>query len=328
VCANGLRCFARTVIARLLPRKATVAVSSTQRTPENQPTAKPVSGQPAPQDKPIVTGSGGSRWPVLARISDVQRVDEKPLASDAMGSPATYRVDAPHSYAPQVAQSVPATAARHAPAPVDSARLQSTISAALRAAEMRASASSAEPSTADPAQAQARSLQGVPIPLRAAVETWQIVQPHGKLIRLAATLALMIAGGMSMALFMRQRTEPSDEGASAITASHEPTTTAPELQQAELHPTLEPVVAPDTDTTSLEPTATGPLAPASQPVMAIESTQPNEPEPSPAAVLPYPVTSFAEAPLPPLRGDALPQVRTGDPEVARLRGDVLPTQIR
>jgi hypothetical protein len=138
----------------------------------------------------------------------------------------------------------------------------------------------------------------------------------------------MIAGGMSMALFMRQRPESSDEGASAITASHDPTTTAPESQQAELHPTLEPVVAPDTDTTSLEPTATGPLAPASQPVMAIESTQPNEPEPSPAAVLPYPITSFAETPLPPLRGDALPQVRTGDPEVARLRGDVLPTQIR
>jgi len=56
-------------------------------------------------------------------------------------------------------------------------------------------------------------------------------------------------------------------------------------------------------------------------VMAIDSnTMPDAPI--------YPTTPYAAAALPPRTDDSLPQVRTTEPEVAHLRGDLLKTQIR
>jgi len=254
---------------------------------------------------------------VLARIAELNRSDEQQAASAPASSAANYRVDAPHSYATSPSHAAPLPEAKplHRPGtshPVPSERPH------------------VPDTTTHKPQTKPRAVQSVPLPLRAAVETWQVVQPHRALIRFAATLALMVAGGMSMALIMRQRIEPASGPAGAITTVSETPAATNDTQHVELQlqPSLEPVVAPDTDTSSLEPTATGPLTPASKPVMAVESGKASESSEPTAPVLPYPVTSFAEAPLPPLPADALPQVRTSDPEVARLRGDVLPTQTR
>ena len=72
---------------------------------------------------------------------------------------------------------------------------------------------------------------------------------------------------------MGDRFESADKPIRPVTTTAASETTGPEptTQHVELEPTLEPVVAPDTDTSSTEPTATGPLTPASRPLMAIES---------------------------------------------------------
>jgi hypothetical protein len=139
-------------------------------------------------------------------------------------------------------------------------------------------------------------------------------------------LALMVAGGMSAVLMMRGRLQhDSNPSVPVTTTASQASGAESDAQPAELgpkhEPQLEPVVTPSTDTSSLEPTATGPLTAPSQPVMAIESSDPpTQP--------PYPTTSFAEAILPQLDDCTLPQVQTTEPEVAHLRGNVIETQVR
>ncbi len=160
------------------------------------------------------------------------------------------------------------------------------------------------------------------MPIRVAIEAWQIILPHRELIRFAAMLALMAAGGMSAALMMGDRFLPAGETANPVATTAQQSNGADAAtQHAELQPTLEPVLAPDSDTSSVEPTATGPLAPATPPLMAVESQEPS-------AALPYPVTAYAEPILPPLEDGSLPQVKTTEPEVARLRGDLIKTKVR
>lgn len=135
-------------------------------------------------------------------------------------------------------------------------------------------------------------------------------------------LALMVAAGMSAVLMMRDRLQPTAEPSSPVAATaSQPSDAGPAVQHADLEPKLEPQLTPETDTSSLEPTATGPLSPPAKPVMAIET------QAEPAAA-PYPTTSLAEVTLPPVDDSELPQVQTQEPGVARLRGDVIETQVR
>ncbi len=146
-------------------------------------------------------------------------------------------------------------------------------------------------------------------------------------------LALMAAGGMSMVMMMGERLEPGGlpPRPAATTADH---TTANEIdtQSVDLQRAIEPATAaPEADTTSIAPTATGPLTPVTQPLMAIESHA------APAAS-PYPTTSFAETPLPKAADDSLPQstlppailprAQMTEPDVAHLPGYLLETKTR
>lgn len=135
-------------------------------------------------------------------------------------------------------------------------------------------------------------------------------------------LALMVAAGMAAVFVMRDQLQTDPDTSSPVAATkNQPADVEPAAQHAELEPALELQLTPQTDTSSLEPTATGPLSPAAKPVMAVESkTGPD--------ALPYPTTSLAEVELPPLDSAELPKVQTRDAEVARLRGDVIKTTIR
>ena len=130
-----------------------------------------------------------------------------------------------------------------------------------------------------------------------------------------------------MVMMMGERPAPagSPPRPATTTADH---TTANEIdtQSVDLHRALEPAAEPDTDTTSVAPTASGPLTPATQPLMAIESHA------APAAP-PYPTTSFAESPMPKAADDSLPQVslpqaQMTEPGVAHLPGYLLETKTR
>jgi hypothetical protein len=180
---------------------------------------------------------------------------------------------------------------------------------------------------ADQTERQDGVLPAVPLPIQIAVGAWQLIQPYGAVIRFAAMLALMAAGGMSMVMMMGERLEPVDESPRASTTAVDHTTAAEtESQSAELHPALEPATDPNKDTSSLEPTATGPITLPSKPLMAAESKA-APPTPSDPAPI-YPTTPYAAAALPPVADASLPQVRTTEPEIARLRDDILKTQTR
>ncbi len=143
-------------------------------------------------------------------------------------------------------------------------------------------------------------------------------------------LALMAAGGLSMGMMMHGHFKAVDKApAPNASTARQTTSTHADTQHAELEPVLEPAV-PDTDTSALEPTAAGPLAPKSRPLMAIASADESEVESEEApAASPYPTTSYAEVQLPTVEDDCtLPQVRTTEPEVAHLRGDLIKTQTR
>jgi hypothetical protein len=107
----------------------------------------------------------------------------------------------------------------------------------------------------------------------------------------------------------------------ATSADQSTTAVESEPHAAELDHPIDTATAPDAATTSIEPTAVGPAAPSSHAVMAIETAQ--------AQITPaYPTTPYPEAVLPETADNSLPQVRTSEPAVARLRGNVLETQPR
>jgi hypothetical protein len=264
-------------------------VASARQLPPNKPAARDLAQRAA-------------RWPVLARVAEIRRDDEQsPVRSPASTAP-SYRLDAPHLDVPT--SPIPTLEARPLP---PSGELFSTPKII---APQSIPTSKRDDHPAPPA------------PLRAASEGRKIGETHQELIRFAAMLALMVAAGMSAVLMMRGRLQPASDTMSPVAATtSQPSDAQPAVQHAELEPTLEPQLAPDTDTSSLEPTATGPLSPPTKPVMAVESKEP-------PAALPYPTTSLAEVTLPPAVGQAtLPQVQTTDREVA-LKGSVIETQVR
>jgi hypothetical protein len=158
------------------------------------------------------------------------------------------------------------------------------------------------------------------LPIRVALEAWQWIQPHQKLLRLAAMITLMSAGGMAMVMMMNQRQQPAAPATTAVD-----TTSGPELeiQHAELDRALVPTTGPaaEIDTDTLEPTAAGPLPPQTEPLMAVEKDEP-------VPTLPYPTTLRPE-PLEPIIADGvLPQAKFEEPAVARLKGTVEETHVR
>jgi hypothetical protein len=218
-------------------------------------------------------------------------------------------------------------------------------------------------STSTAAQAQAkptpdRILRAAPLPIRVALEAWQWIQPHHQLIRFAAMLTLLAAGGMAMVMIISER-RPSDASppttatvAAAVDvdaksdcsktagpplgnpqlseselAAPELAVPAPpelEIQHAELQP-LTPALGPAAETDTLAPTAAGPLPPPTMPLMAVETAQPRP-------VLPYPTTVRPEPLDPIIAAGALPQAQfsepVSEPAIARLTGTVEDSQVR
>jgi hypothetical protein len=292
----------RTILDQILAKEGEITVGSRQRFPLDEPAAGPLTDRAAPRRTQSSSAEPQQTWPVLARIADVAKSSEQETSHEPLSSRSTYRLDAPHAAAPSPSHVTPPPQARPLPRS-DPNRPTATASAT-------------------DAQRQLRALQAVPLPIRITVEAWRIIQPHRELIRFAAMLTLMAAGGMSMVMMMGERFAPVDVPTrpAATTADHT-TANETETQHAELQPAFDPMTAPDADTTSLAPTAAGPLAPVSHPLLASESTA------APAAP-PYPTTPFAESSLPQPNDDTLPQARTTEPEVARLRGDLLDTKTR
>jgi hypothetical protein len=254
-----------------------------------------------PAESPLTDRS--ARWPVLARIAEVGREGEQIATSEPPSTQPTYRLDTPH---------------KATPAPVPQAR---PLQRSGEQPQPQPAAPAPAPALATPITEQKSATPRLPLPIRAAVEAWQVCQPHHELIRFTAMLVLMTAAGMSAVLMMRDRLQNNTDASAPVAANAgQSNNPEPTVQHAELEPALEPELAPDTDTSSIEPTATGPLTPPAKPLMAVESSTP--------PVAPYPTTAFAEATLPPLEAGQLPQVRTTDPEVAHLRGDVIETQVR
>ena len=315
MCAHLVSRARRTILDQTLAKEGEIAVGRARQIPLDEPAAGPLTDRAAPGRVQAPTSAPSARWPVLARIAEVARTSEQ-LSASAQASPrATYRVDAPHASAPSPSHATPQPPARPLQTSASSTRLSSPKSVEPR--------SGIEHPNTDEAEPQGRILPAVPLSIQIAVGAWQLIQPHGALIRFAATLALMAAGGMSMVM-MGERVGESPRSA-ATTADHT-TAAESETQSAELYPVLEPATNPSTDTSLLEPTATGPITPASKPLMAVEAsvTPPTPIRPAPI----YPTTPYAAATLPVSTGDSLPQVRTTEPEIARLRGDILKTQTR
>jgi hypothetical protein len=289
-------------------------VATARSTPFDDSAALPLADRPAP-----------SRWPVLARIAVVRALSERELAREVPPAPASHRVDPPHVVAPPPL--------RATPSPLQVAAPVTARPAEKPAREPQQPASRSVPPT-PAAQPADRALPAAPLAVRVATEAWQAAEPHRAILRFAAMLALMAAGGMSMAMLMHERVAPTRAPAdSIISTAREKTGADVGPQHVELAPVLEPVlvpaVAPATDTSSQEPTASGPLAPPSPPVMAVESVESAVESNEAPTAAPYPTTSYAEVHLPSAADDcSLPRVRTTEPEVAHLRGDVLPTQTR
>jgi hypothetical protein len=288
-----------------LPRKAIPTVASARQLPPNKPATE------APADR-------SARWPVLARIAELRRDDEQP-ARKVASTEATYRIDSPHRV-----DLTAAPAAISPPVqPISQPLPTQPLPASTASVVSRSKEASANPKvTPTKAQRKAEPRQTSSArPVRAAVDAWQAAKPHQELIRFAAMLALMVAAGMSAVFIMRDRLQPSAETSSPVAATTgQPKTSEPAVHHAELEPKLEPQLTPETDTSSLEPTATGPLAPPAKPVMAVNTVEP-------PAVAPYPTTSLAEVTLPPQEEFALPKIQTKDPEVAR-SGDANSSKVR
>jgi hypothetical protein len=238
---------------------------------------------------------------VLARIAELNRTSEADAVPATESARTSYRVDASHSAAEESAPHVPPkTRTLHA-----AAALPAT--SAVRGASQR----------------QERVLSAAPLPIRAALGAWHLVQPHQRLIRLAAMVAVMSAAGMAMVMTAGGPASKNDEIADPAAATVEATAIPTlEIQHAEHNPEIIPATGPSAESDTLEPTATGPLPPLSKPLMAIETNEPR-------LVLPYPTTVRPEPLEPIIAAGKLPQAQFDEkPEVARLKGTVEESQVR
>jgi hypothetical protein len=239
---------------------------------------------------------------VLARIAELNRTSEADAAPATESARTSYRVDASHSAAEESAPHVPPKTRSLHPA-----------------AALPATAAAPRGTT----QRQERIISAAPLPIRAALGAWHWVQPHQRLIRLAAMVAVMSAAGMAMVLTAGGPASKPDDIADPAAATVE-TTAIPtrEIQHAEHNPEIIPATGPSAETDTLEPTATGPLPPLSKPLMAIETNEPR-------LVLPYPTTVRPEPLEPIIAAGKLPQAQfEEEPEVARLKGTVEESQVR
>lgn len=268
------------------------------------PSPETASGRGSPPPVASTVAEPAARWPVLARIVEIHRGQDEPDAGSPSGRQAKYRVDAPHA-------SVPGTS--HAALSVE--------------ASTSAEGARHETSVSDTGSAPAESVSS-----QVAAGVSQMLQPYGPLLRFAAMVGLMAAGGASAMLMMGVRSKPVEKPPIPVTTSPDHTVSADaELHSAELKPVLEAVPADDTDTSSAEPTAKGP---ASQPVhdVAVTEVDINDADAvdkvaDAPSVPAYPTTPYAAVTLPPSPSRPLPQVRTSEPEVA-LRGELLETHLR
>ena len=136
------------------------------------------------------------------------------------------------------------------------------------------------------------------------------MQPYRELLRLAAMLVMMLAGGMSLTMMMGHRHRPADTSPPPARAASDRTTAAePEGKAAELQPLLEPANVPNQDTSALEPTAAGPCAQTSEPLMAVEWK-------APPVTLQYPTTPYAKPDMTRIAHDSLPHAQFSEPAVA------------
>jgi hypothetical protein len=164
-------------------------------------------------------------------------------------------------------------------------------------------------------------LQSVPLPIRVIVRTWQLAQPYRSLIRFTALVALMAVAGMSMTVTIGDDLRKVGAPPSSATTAADHSAADTVLPPADLNRPMEATTAPDADSTSIAPTAAGPASASSRARIAIAPAQP----PSRPA---YPTTSYPEPQLQRITNDSLPQVRTSEPAVARLRGQVIETAPR
>jgi hypothetical protein len=176
------------------------------------------------------------------------------------------------------------------------------------------------------------------MPIKLTVGAWKKAEPHRELIRFTALATLIVVAGMSVVLSMGSQPEQVDTPHAATTTAAAPAlSTETSSQSVEVDHGLTPMTVPEEDTTSTTPTATGPLAPASQALVNDEATTAEstttpsaaaQSSATAAASSVYPTTPFAEAKLPQLGDKGLPRVQTGEPAVAELRGIVTETQTR
>lgn len=278
----------------------------TRRFPLDEPAAGPLRAQRESGSTQATAEPATSRWPVLARIAELNRSSESPAATAATPARTTYRVDASHE-----ATKVPAMHAPPASSKSQPVRIESPQSAAAEGA----SATNTR---------QDRALRSAPLPIRVVLEAWQWIEPYHKLIRLAAMVTLMSAGGMAMVMMTGERLRPatnSNAEMPAATAVDEPVAPKLEIQHAELNPALTPAAGPAAETESLEPTAAGPLPPQSKPLMAVDTSKPSQTTPYPTTKRPEPIESI-------IAEGVLPQAQFDEPAVARLKGTVEESQVR
>lgn len=276
----------------------------TRSFPLDDPAAGPLRAHRASNSAPTTTAPAAARWPVLARIAELNRASEPKIAEVPAVSRATYRVDTPHASAP---------APIHPVAPAKPTPM-------LPAAVAPAATTSTAP---DESHRQDRVLRAAPLPIRMALEAWHWIEPHQKLIRLAAMVTLMSAGGMAMFTVMHDEPHPLKTSVEPATTTVEAASVPKlEIQHAEHNPEIIPATGPAAELDTLEPTATGPLPPQSKPLMAVERDEPR-------TTLPYPTTVRPE-PLEPIIAEGkLPQAQFDqEPAVARLKGTVEESQVR
>ncbi len=304
----------RTPTDQTLAKEGTSAVGSARPFPSDDATAKP------PADRGCrLAREPAPAWPILARIAEI--AESRP--STAPSESPSYRVDSPHAAAPPIHTS-PTTRP-----------LQ------------RSGASPTHADTTDATEYQDRVLAFAPLPIRLTVQAWRLMQPYLGIIRFAAMLALMAIGGTSMTLMLGGFWHHADPPPNSSTTAVDQTSTL-EAAPSAIEPMLplDPPTPPDAKSSSIAPTAIGPTAAKSKPLMAIESTEApsaglteNSTETStPLAVasssaqnaeIPVsPATPFAASTSPQSPSEPWPQVQTSEPAVARLSGVVLETESR
>jgi hypothetical protein len=286
-----IKCLRHTDFDHTLAREGETAVATVRQFPLDEPATGPLSARAASRNAP-------SRWPVLARFAEVApsaELSTAPAVAFAVpSSRPTYRVDASHAAAPNPSHSKAATQAKPRRQP------GSDVS--------------------DHNDRQDRALDAAPFPVRVAVQTSQLLQPYGAFLRLVAMLGMMVAGGMSLTMMMGHRHGPADTSPPPARAASDHAPAAdPAAKAAELQPLLEPANVPNQDTSADEPTAGGPCAQTSEPLVSAEWK-------APPVTLQYPTTPYAKPDMARVVGDSLPRAQFSEPAVASRPEEVETTQ--